>query len=101
MFKNNDNKKKMYFLLLCLTVVITLISGTYAYFTASKSVDNVLTGETATVSFGLAVKKVTDADNIVGVIPMDDVLAPFASYNRCYDNYGKLGVLRAVTNLLS
>jgi len=83
-----DKKKKLYFLLLCLIFIITFISGTYAYFTASRSVDNVLTGETATVSFGLAVKKVTDADNISGVIPMDDVLAPFASYNRCRDNYG-------------
>lgn len=85
--KGEDKRKKLYFLLICITAIITITSGTYAYFTAAKTATNTITGQTATVSFGLAVRKVTRADEIIGVIPMDDELAPQAAENMCYDDY--------------
>lgn len=85
MGKNNERKKTIYFLLNCFIIVVTAITGTYAYFTAKKTVENAVTGETATVTFGLAIEKVTNVDNLNGLIPMDDEAAPFAAITKCED----------------
>ena len=87
MKKNIENRKMIYFCLICFIFVVITITGTYAYFTAQKSVENALTGETATVSFGLMVEKITNIDEM-GLIPMSDEYAPFAATKRCQDDFG-------------
>ena len=80
-----DNKKKI-FVIVCILFLVVFITGTYAYFAAQATSGNVINGETAVVSFGLSLEKVTDADVVKdGVIPMDDMYAPFAAKNLCYD----------------
>jgi len=81
-----DNRKMIYFTLICISIVVVVTTGTYAYFTAKKTVENAIGGQTATVSFGLAVKKISTID-YKGLIPMDDELAPFAVKTMCEDEY--------------
>lgn len=86
--KNNaSNRKLLYFSIICLIIVIAVISGTYAYFSAKKTAENVLIGETKTLSFGLAVEKITNNDTY-GLIPLDDEKAPLALENMCTDMNG-------------
>lgn len=84
MKKDIEKRKMIYFTIICIIIVVVAITGTYAYFTAKKTVDNALTGETATVSFGLAVEKITTIDQ-KGLIPMDDEVAPAAAKTLCED----------------
>ena len=42
------------------TLVVAIIGATFAYFTASGSVTNNITGNMANISFGLTVEKVVD-----------------------------------------
>jgi len=87
MNKIPESRKMIYFVIICIVFIIVSISGTYAYFTAKKTIEGALTGETATVSFGLDVRKVTNIDQN-GLIPMDDELAPYASATGCLDDHG-------------
>ncbi len=52
------------------TLIISIIGATFAYFMASQINNNVITGNAATVSFGMAVTKVTTVDEANGMIPM-------------------------------
>ena len=83
-----DNKKKI-FLVPCILFLVILITGTYAYFVAKSTDENSLSGQTAVVSFGLSVQKMTDADVVKsGLIPMNDDYSPFAAKKLCYDDSG-------------
>lgn len=87
MNSNSNNRKLLYFSIICLIIVIAVISGTYAYFSAKETAEGVLIGETKTISFGLAVEKVTNNDKN-GLIPLDDEKAPLALENMCTDMNG-------------
>lgn len=79
--KNKSN----YILIGYISLFLLIIGATFAYFTAGVTDDNTISGNTATVSFGLFVEKVTTADMAFGLIPMYDDRAPFAADNKCKD----------------
>lgn len=85
------DKKMVYFCIGCVTFAFMIIGATYAYFTASVTNYNTVTGNTATVSFGLAIEKVTTVDMGFGLVPMRNNQAPYAAYNGCYDDFGNAG----------
>ena len=84
-----DKNKKIIFLIVCILIVVIIITGTYAYFAAQATRENSVEGQTAVISFGLSIEKVTDSDVIKsGLIPMNDDYAPFAAKKLCYDDNG-------------
>ena len=85
------NKKKIYFLIICICLSMGIIGATYAYFTAKSSDDNTVNGNAATVTFGLRVEKITDIDNAFGLLPMKNDQAPGAAQNMCEDDNGSAG----------
>ena len=55
------------------TLVVAIIGATFAYFTATSSAGNEITGNMASISFGVQVQKVTKADEeLGGMIPMSN-----------------------------
>lgn len=85
------NNKMLYFLIGCISLSMLIIGGTYAYFTASTTDANTVTGDAATVSFGLTVQKITNVDMAYGLIPMKNNMAPYAASHQCRDNFGNAG----------
>lgn len=75
----NNKKKIFYGLVGIMILVVTVIGATFAYFTASQSVDNVITGNMASITFKLDVKKVTKVDDLKsGMIPMSNSMVEAA-----------------------
>ena len=61
------------------TLVVAIIGATFAYFTATATNATNITGNMATVSFGLQVSKVTTADEkLGGMIPMSNSMVEAA-----------------------
>ena len=61
------------------TLVVAIIGATFAYFTATATNATNITGNMATVSFGLRVNKVTTADEkLGGMIPMSNSMVEAA-----------------------
>lgn len=87
MNKDINTRKMIYFTLICIVIVVIVITGTYAYFTAKKTAEKVLVGETQTYSFGLSVEKIQTNDHY-GLIPMNDEKADYALENNCQDMNG-------------
>ncbi len=87
MNKDINTRKMIYFTLICIVLIVIVITGTYAYFTAKKTAEKVLVGETKNYSFGLSVEKVSTNDHY-GLIPMDDEKAAYALENNCQDMNG-------------
>lgn len=81
----------LYFLIGCISLSMLIIGGTFAYFTASTTDENTVTGDAATVSFALSVEKVTTVDMAYGLIPMRNNMAPYAASHKCRDNFGNAG----------
>lgn len=86
--KKNIKSKSYYVFIGCITLAIMIIAATYAYFSASVTDENTVFGNTATVTFGLSVEKVTSIDNAFGLIPMYDYKAPSAALEFCEDDLG-------------
>lgn len=85
------NRKMFYVLIGCTTASLMIIGATYAYFTA-KAIDyNTVKGNSATVTFGLHVDRVTTVDMAFGLIPMKNEQAPNAAENKCLDDLGNAG----------
>lgn len=84
-------KKQWYFLVSCICLVLTVVGATYAYFTASDKDENTVFGESNTVSFSLSVNRVTTVDMAFGLIPMKNIMAPYAASNKCKDDMGNPG----------
>ena len=84
----NVRSKFYYVFMGCMTLAIMIMGATFAYFSASATDSNTITGNTATVTFGLSVTKVTDVDNAFGLIPMYDHMAPAAASSLCEDDRG-------------
>ena len=86
-----SNKKMIYFLIGCVSLALLVIGATYAYFTANATDANTVTGNAATVTFGLSVEKVTTIDMAFGLVPMRNSQAPNAARHGCYDDFGNAG----------
>ena len=72
--KNNNGRGIFYGVIGVATLVVAIIGATFAYFTATASGgNNVITGNMATITFDLAVTKVTHVDESKGgMIPMSN-----------------------------
>ena len=69
--QKNNGKGIFYGVIGVATLVVAIIGATFAYFTASASNNNTITGNMATVKLALAVEKVTTVDETKGgMIPM-------------------------------
>lgn len=88
---DKSNNKMLYFLICCLSMSMVIIGGTFAYFTASTSNNNTITGNAATISFSLSIEKVTSVDMAFGLIPMKNEMAPYAAGNKCRDDFDNAG----------
>lgn len=89
--KKNFNKKMYYFFIFSVTFSLIVIGATFAYFTASVTNNNVVKGDSATVSFSLKVERVTTIDMAFGLVPMKNSASPNAAKKMCYDDHGNAG----------
>lgn len=76
--KNYNGRGIFYGVIGVATLVVAIIGATFAYFTASKSDENTITGNMAKIEIGLSVTKVTDADKDSGLIPMSNSMVEVA-----------------------
>ena len=81
--EKNNGKGIFYGVIGVATLIVAIIGATFAYFTATQSAGNdVITGNAATVSFGLQVEKVVKPDEAKGgLIPMTDGMVEKAVTN--------------------
>ena len=91
--QRNNGKGIFYGVIGVATLVVAIIGATFAYFTASASNNNVITGNMATVSLDLAVSKVTTVDETKGgMIPMSNTMVEVAvnkaTNDVCVDDNG-------------
>lgn len=75
------------------TLVVAIIGATFAYFTATANNNDTINGNLATVSFDLAVTKVTTAGDVGGLIPMtngqvDTAISAANTNGICLDDNG-------------
>ena len=90
--QKNNGRGIFYGVIGVATLVVAIIGATFAYFTATAA-NNVITGNMATVKLALAVKKVSTADDGIGMIPMSNSMVEAAVINAsgngiCLDNNG-------------
>lgn len=85
------NRKMFYFFICCVSTSLLIIGATFAYFTANAVDANTVKGNAATVTFGLAVDRVTTIDMAFGLVPMKNTQAPNAAKQKCYDDLGNAG----------
>ena len=85
------DKKMIYFLVCCISLVLIIVGATYAYFSASITDENTVKGDAATVSFSLRVDKITSIDMAFGLVPMKNIHAPNAATQMCLDDLGNAG----------
>lgn len=84
MYNNNSDVRGIFYGIIGIaTLIVAIIGATFAYFTASNSNNNLITGKSASVSISLDVKKVTTADSKYGgIIPMANTMVESALSNR-------------------
>jgi len=83
--------KTFYIFVCCVSLSLLIIGSTFAYFTANVTDANTVTGNAATVTFGMSVHRVTTIDMAYGLIPMKNKEAPNAAKKRCKDDFGNAG----------
>lgn len=78
-----DKKNIAYLLIGLLTLIIATTGATFAYLTATDSVANAMTGNMASITFSLSVKKMTTVDDDLnrGLIPMSNSMVESAVSN--------------------
>ena len=89
--QKNNRRGVFYGIIGIATLVVAVIGATFAYFTASASVNNQMSGDMATITFELDVTKVTTVDEEKGgMIPMSNSMVEAAVNNAtpCVDNNG-------------
>lgn len=91
--KKMDSKNLVYAVVGVLTLMVAVVGATFAYFTATRSVNNAITGNMASIRFDMDVTKKTSADNTVGLIPMSNLMVEKAVSNAstkgiCVDDNG-------------
>ena len=68
---NNRKGNILYAVIGVLTLMVAIMGATFAYYTATRTNNNVITGDMATITFSLTVSKMTNADEVEGgLIPM-------------------------------
>lgn len=85
------DRKMFYFIVGCISLALIIIGATYAYFTASVTDESTVKGSAATVTFGLAVDRVTTIDMAFGLVPMRNDQAVNAAKGNCRDDLGNAG----------
>lgn len=92
--ENQKNKNNIiYIVIAVLTLMVAITGATFAYYTATSTVDNVITGNMATIRFNISVAKKTNVDNTRGLIPMTNSMVEKAISNAstkgiCLDDNG-------------
>ena len=93
--RKNNGRGIFYGVIGVATLVVAIIGATFAYFTAVGNVNgNTITGNMATVTFGVTVTKMTHADEVKGgMIPMSNAMVNAATTNAstkgvCVDDPG-------------
>ena len=89
--KNQNGRGIFYGVIGVATLVVAIIGATFAYFTASQTNNNVITGNMATVNFGLSVTPVVNPGLQTGIIPMSNTMVEKAVSNSgkvCVDDNG-------------
>lgn len=91
--KKMDNKNLVYAVVGVLTLMVAVVGATFAYFTATRSDNDTIQGDMASISFDMNVTKKTSADNTVGLIPMSNLMVEKAVSNAstkgiCVDDNG-------------
>ena len=91
--RKNNGRGIFYGVIGVATLVVAIIGATFAYFTATASAgENIITGNMASINFGLTVEKVTTVDETKGgMIPMSNTMVEAASSNSdgvCTDDNG-------------
>ena len=89
--QKNNGRGIFYGVIGVATLVVAIIGATFAYFTATAGNNNVISGNMATIQFGLNVTKVTHVDESKGgMIPMSNnmVEAAVSNTQTCVDNNG-------------
>lgn len=91
--QNRDNKRGVFYGVIGVaTLVVAIIGATFAYFTAQGDDANTVTGNMATVNFGLSVTPVVDPGKTSGMIPMSNNMIETATNNAnnatCVDDNG-------------
>ena len=81
--RKNNGRGIFYGVIGVATLVVAIIGATFAYFTATQSAgENVITGNMASINFGLTVEKVTTVDETKGgMIPMSNSMVQPAVAN--------------------
>ena len=81
--QRNNGRGIFYGVIGVATLVVAIIGATFAYFTATATNATNITGNMASVSFGLDVHKVTKADEkLGGMIPMSNSMVEAAVHNK-------------------
>lgn len=71
--QKNNGRGIFYGVIGVATLVVAIIGATFAYFTATQTAgNNVITGNMATISFGVTVEKIVDPGQTSGMIPMSN-----------------------------
>ena len=88
--RNNNGRGIFYGVIGVATLVVAIIGATFAYFTASASNENKITGNMATINMGIEVKKAVDPGATTGLIPMSNnmIEAAVSATNVCTDDNG-------------
>lgn len=93
--ERKENKKMIYLVIGLLTLILSTAGATYAYFTATDNDTDTITGNMATITFELAVTKMTtvdeekpDSTNERGLIPLSNSMVEYAVANRSVGNNG-------------
>ena len=63
--QKNNRRGIFYGVIGVATLVVAVVGATFAYFTATASNNTAISGNMASINFGLSVEKVTDVDEIV------------------------------------
>ena len=85
--KSNNKNNILYAVISILTLIITVTGATFAYYTATASNNATITGNMATVTFGLTVTKSTTVDETRGgLIPMTNSMVEQALTANASDN---------------
>ena len=88
--RKNNGRGIFYGVIGVATLVVAIIGATFAYFTATANAgENVITGNMASINFGLTVEKVTTVDETKGgMIPMSNTMVEAAVSNEsvCTDD---------------
>ena len=71
---HNNGRGVFYGVIGVATLVVAIIGATFAYFTATQSNNTSISGNAASVSFGLQVERITNPAESKGLIPMSNTM---------------------------